>query len=178
MLALAAGLFFWWSEEQPQGSGLQPAIATLVLAPILLAYFPAVATEMNTSAMLMSSRKSDVAPDEMASTELRKVSVAGNTLMVFGYEPWIFYSTQLGSVSRYRSTHYVYDSARSYDQIGHEILKDIRKTPPDFIVIGPPAEADWRQQDGDPFKDQFMEIVRNSYVEFSATPGYALYRRK
>jgi hypothetical protein len=178
MLALAAGLFFWWNEEQLRGTGLQPAIAALVLAPVLLAYFPAVATEIKTSAMLMSSRKSDVAPDEIASTELRKVSAAGNTLMVFGYEPWIFYSTQLGSVSRFHSTHYVYDSARSYDQIGHEILKDIQKTPPDFIVIGPPAEADWLPPDGDPFKDRFMEIVRNSYVEFSDTPGYALYRRK
>ncbi len=174
VLALAAGMFSWWSEEQLHGSGLRPVIAALVLAPVLLAYFPA----FSTPAKLIFSHRTYVAPDEIVSRELRRVSSPGDTLIVFGYEPWIFYSTQLHSVSRYRDTHYVYDSARSYFQIGHEILKDIQKTPPDFIIVGPPAEADWLPPDGDPFKDQFMEIVKHSYVEFSQAQGYLLYRRK
>jgi hypothetical protein len=145
-----------------------------VLAPVLLAYFPAFSTQ----ARLIFSSKKHVAPDEMVSRELRRVSTTGDSLIVFGNEPWIFYSTQLRSVSRYHSTHYVYDSARSYAQIGHEILKDMQKTPPDFIVLGPPAEAAWFPRMGDPFKDQFMEIVKHSYVKFSEVHGYLLYRRK
>jgi 4-amino-4-deoxy-L-arabinose transferase-like glycosyltransferase len=173
-IVVATGLFFWWSEEQLQGSGLQAAVVAIVLAPVLLAYFPV----LSSSVELVFSQKRNVARDDLAAKELRRVSNAGNTLIVYGFEPWIFYSTQLGSISRYHSTHYVYDSARSYSQIGHEILNDMQRTPPDFIVIGPPAEADWFPPAGDPFKDEFMEIVKNSYVEFSEVPGYALYRRK
>lgn len=176
-LALAAGMFFWWSEEQLHGKGLQPVIAVLVLAPVLLAYFPAVSR----SARLIFSQQRDVAPDEMVSRELRRVAVPGNTLMVCGYEPWIFYSTPLRNVSRYPYTFFVYLSPSSYDQVGHEILKDMRTTPPDFVVVSPvlePQDDGWIPPNGDPFKDQFMGIVKHSYVEFSQILGYELYRRK
>ena len=176
-LALAAGMFFWSTEEQLHGNGLQPVIAVLVLAPVLMAYFPSISR----SARLIFSHRRDITSDEIVSRELRRVAVPGNTLMVSGYEPWMFYSTPLRNASRYPYTFFVYLSPSSYDQVGHEILKDMRTTPPDFVVVAPdsgPQNDNWIPPDGDPFNHQFMEIVKHSYVEFSQIQGYGLYRRK
>lgn len=174
-LALASGLFLWSCEERFHGSGLRLVIAALVLSPALLAYFPS----LEPAARMVLPHNEIVAPDERVSMELRKVALPGSTMMEFGYDPWIFYSTRMRCVSRYYSTRYVYEFPYNYVQIGHEILKDMHKTPPDFIVVAlEQRDYGWIPPDGDPFKDQFTEIVNHSYEKFAQVQGYLLYRRK
>jgi Dolichyl-phosphate-mannose-protein mannosyltransferase len=182
-LALAAGMFFWWGEEQSQAAGLRPAIAVLVLAPLLLAYLPGLYI-FRVAAQLTLSHPLEPTPDEIVASQLRALSSPANTLLVFGYDPWILYSSQLSPTSRFRDTHYVYDSPRSYLQIGNEILHGMQTAPPDFIVVIPrhlddpgpnPSRADTF---ADPFKARFMQIVSQSYVEISDVQGYQIYRRK
>lgn len=182
-LALAAGLFFWWAEEQSQSAGLRSAIALIILAPLLLAYQPAFSI-FRVAAQLAFSHRRDSTPDEIVSSQLRALSNPGNTLLVFGYDPWILYSSQLQPASRFQSTHYVYGSPRSYFQIGNEILDEMQAAPPDFIVVVPRLSADSDQSPAragpftDSFKDRLMQIVSHSYVQVSDVQGYLLYRRK
>jgi hypothetical protein len=172
-LSLAAALFFWSAEERLAASGLRPAIAALVIAPALLAYYPG----FSRSVRDLASPDRSVQPDELMVEEIRRVATPSSSLLVWGYEPWLFYSSGLRSALRYPSTNYIYGSLRSYDQIGREILNGMRTSPPDFVVVSTENRETSRPVPADPVKKQFEAILGESYTEVAHVQSYWLYRR-
>jgi hypothetical protein len=173
-LSLAAALFFWSIEERLAASGLRRAIAALVIAPVLLAYLPGLLSSIHS----LVSRNRSVQADQLMVEEIQRVAAPSSSLLVWGYEPWLFYSSGLRSALRYPSTHYIYDSPRSYDQIGREILNGMRTSPPDFVVVSTMDLGMFRPIGADPVKEQFGAILNESYKEVAQVQLYRLYRHR
>jgi hypothetical protein len=173
-LVLAAALVFWSIEEHLTRSELRHAIGALLVAPILLAYVPG----LSPSVRFLAGHHHSAQPDELMVKEIQRLATPSSSLLVWGYAPWLLYATQLRSALRYPSTHYIYDSPRSYDQIGREILDGMRTTPPDFVVVSAAdLEVFWPIR-ADPVKKQFGKLLSESYTEVTHVQSYGLYKHK
>lgn len=176
-LGVAAGLFFWWVEEQESMGRLRVTVGILVLAPVCAAYIEGltkVAKDLETVVM----RRREVLPVDTVAWELRQIAPRSSTLIVWGFEPSLFYSTHLRNAIRYPTTQYIYDSPRSYADVGATVINGMRSTPPDFVVITPwNFSMNWPHE-SDPVHDEFMAIVQQSYVQVWEGYSYFIYRRR
>jgi hypothetical protein len=175
-LGLAAALFIWYVEERIPSRGLRLAIGALVFAPVLMGFFPGLAETIHDDENgLFGHRK--LTPVDVAAYELRQIATPSSTLLVWGFEPWLFSSTHLHNALRYPTTQYIYDSPRSYRDVGNEILNGMRTSPPDLVVMTPSnPEINWPLP-SDPVQGKFREILRNSYTEVWNEDSYRIYKR-
>lgn len=174
-LGLAAGLFFWSFEEHEMTTRLRVACGALILAPILMTYIPGLIVVARDLRSVMGKHQQMLPVDE-AAMELQRIAPRSSTLLVWGYEPSLFYATHLRNASKYPTTQYIYDSPRSYAEVGSVVLNGMRTSPPDFVVITPwDLRMTWPHQ-SDPVRDEFMAIVQKSYVEVWQKDSYLIYR--
>ena len=175
-LGLAAALFIWSIQERVPIRGLRLAIGALVFAPVVMAFFPGLAeTIQDDKNGLLHHR--NLTPVDVAAFQLREIATPSSTLLVWGFEPWLFSSTHLHNALRYPTTQYIYDSPRSYTDVGNEILNGMRTSPPDFVVVTPSDSViNWPHQ-SDPVQEQFRDILQKSYKEVWNEDSYRIYRR-
>jgi hypothetical protein len=173
-LALAAALLVSEIEPYLAGSALRRQIAAIILAPALLAYV----LQLGELRSLIPSKRFVTQTDLMAE-KIRRAAGPSSSLLVWGYQPWLFYSTGLITAVRYTSTHYIYDSPYSYDSVGQDLLRRMRTTPPDFvvIVIAGFEKPSWLLGP-DRVEDEFNAIIGDSYVDIDSVQGMRLLRRK
>jgi 4-amino-4-deoxy-L-arabinose transferase-like glycosyltransferase len=158
-LGLAAALFLWSIEEQVSSRGLRLAIAALVVAPLVMASVPSLAEAIHDDKIGLEGGRKPLAVD-VAAFELRQIAAPSNTLLVWGFEPWLFSTTHMRNALRYPTTQYIYDSPRSYIQVGNEILNGMRTSPPDFVVVTPwNFEINWPHR-SDPVQEQFISTIK------------------
>jgi hypothetical protein len=176
-LGLAAALFFW-SVEEGEGTGeIRLAIGALIIGPVFLAYVPGLVKSVHGFRDVVLHRRKEI-PVDTAARELQRISTPSNTLLVWGYEPWLFSSTHLRSALRYPTTQYIYDSPRSYAAVGSEILGGMQVTPPDFVVVTPwEYSPPWLHQ-SDPVQEKFKRILQSSYAEVWQADSFTIYRRR
>jgi hypothetical protein len=175
-LGLAAALFFWSIEERAVTRGLRLAMGVLVIAPVIMAFCPSLAATIHDDEIGIVHGQPMTGVD-VAAWKLRQISTPSGTLLVWGYEPWLFSATHLRNALRYPTTQYIYDSPRSYAQVGDEILSGMRTTPPDFVVVTPwNIEINWPLQ-SDPVQKQFRQILQSSYTDVWNEDSYRIYKR-
>lgn len=174
-LALAAALVFWSVEKRETTRGLRMAICALMLSPLVMAQVPELVEIVHDyKEVALHNRR--VIPVEVAAMELQQTAAPSSTVFVWGFEPSIFSSTHLRNALRFPTSQYIYDSPRSYDVVGHEILSGMHATPPDYVVLAPwtfsmnwPHKSDWVQ-------DEFMAILQSSYTRVWEKDSYQLYK--
>jgi hypothetical protein len=165
-LALATGLFFWSVEE----SEMRRAIGALILAPIFLAYVPSLIGFKD------AVRHRDT-PVDAAARELKSIAKPSDTLLVWGYEPWLFSSTHLRSALRYPTTQYIYDSPYQYPRVGKEILTGMEASVPDWVVVTPWEYAPTWLTQPDRIESAFMSNLHADYTPVWQQDGFTIYRR-
>lgn len=171
-LALGTAMFFWAIAPQTT-SALRQAMAAIVLAPVALSYYPGISTPVRAVVAHGGLRA-----DQPIVEELKRLAKPSSSLLVWGYDPWVFYSTHLRNALLYPSTHYIYGSPASYRDIGEQILSGMHSTPPDFVVVSPEGlEVVWPMK-SDPVKEQFDAILSASYIEVARAEAYRLYRHR
>jgi hypothetical protein len=167
-LALAAGLFFWHVEES--APEMRRAIGALILAPVFLAYVPGLVDVREVV------RHRDT-PVDVAARELKLLAKPSDTLLVWGYEPWLFSSTHLRSALRYPTTQYIYDSPYQYPRVGKEILTGMQTSPPDWVVLTPwEYTPTWLTQP-DRVESTFMSNLHADYALVWQQDGFTIYKR-
>lgn len=175
VLGLIGALFIWRINAAASQARLRGLIVAMVLVPILLAYLQGSGDIFRRTAL----RVSQPSPEYGVVDQIKKMAKPDSTLLVWGYQPWLFYGTQLRPASRYESTSYVYDSPLSYSRVGGEISESLRTAPPDFIVVLLNVEwnSHWRVE-SDTFKAGFDKKLRESYEKVWQGEGYLLYRHR
>jgi hypothetical protein len=167
-LALAAGLFFWHVEES--APEMRRTIGALILAPIFLAYVPGFVDVRDVM------RHRDTPVDETA-RELKLIAKPSDTLLVWGYEPWLFSSTHLRSALRYPTTQYMYDSPYQYPRVGKEILTGMQTSPPDWVVVAPGEYTPAWLTQPDRMESAFMSNLHAHYALAWQQDGFTIYKR-
>jgi hypothetical protein len=152
-------------------------VGALLIAPVFMAYVPwSINTSKDLESVVLHRRQ--LLPVDGVAWELQQLAPPSSTLMVWGFEPSLFYSTHLRNIIRYPTTQYIYDSPRSYVDVGAEILHGMESTPPDFVVIAPwNFSMSWPHQ-SDPVHDGFMSIVQQSYGKVWEGQSFSIYRRR
>ena len=174
-LGLAAALFIWSIEERVPSRGLRLAVGALVFAPVIMAFFPGLAEAMQDDKNGVFHHR-EFTPVDVAAFQLRAIATPSSTLLVWGFEPWLFSSTHLRNALRYPTTQYIYDSPRSYIDVGNEILNGMRTSPPDFVVVTPSESVINWPHSSDPVRDQFQQILQRSYRDVWNEDSYRIYR--
>jgi hypothetical protein len=159
-------LFFWSVEE----SEMRRAIGALILAPIFLAYVPSLIGFKD------AVRHRDT-PVDAAARELKSIAKPSDTLLVWGYEPWLFSSTHLRSALRYPTTQYIYDSPYQYPRVGKEILTGMEASVPDWVVVTPWEYAPTWLTQPDRIESAFMSNLHADYTPVWQQDGFTIYRR-
>jgi hypothetical protein len=173
VLALVAALFIWRFEKSAADVRLHKPVMALILVPICLAYFQGNGAFFRE--VLSAGAKQS--PEDAVVEQIQKAAKPGSTLLVSGYQPWLFYATQLRPATRYESTSYVYDSPMSYSRVGSEILNGFQASPPDLVVVMLDVKMSARWNVGiDTFKDEFDRRLRESYSEIWRDEEFKLYR--
>lgn len=175
-LGIAAGLFFWLLEEQELPNNLAALCGALIAAPILMAYMPGVITATRDLKAAVRHHPQRLPVDD-AVAELKRIAPPSSTLLVWGFEPSFFSATQMRPASRYVTSHYIYDSPRSYVEVGSVLLNEIRLTPPDFVVVAPCDNCQMKWSDRpDGIRSEFMAEVQNSYSPVWGKDSFTIYR--
>jgi hypothetical protein len=114
-------------------------------------------------------------PVDVAARELKSITKPSDTLLVWGYEPWLFSSTHLRSALRYPTTQYIYDSPYQYSRVGPEIVNGIQATKPNFIVVTPWEYDPPRLAQPDRWKAEFVGILAKNYSQVWQADGFTIY---
>jgi hypothetical protein len=173
-LALAATLLFW-SVDEGKLKGIRLTIGALVLGPVFVAYIPGLLESTQGAWDAISHQRKDM-PVDVVARQLQQIASPSSSLLVWGYEPWLFSSTHLRSALRYPTTQYIYDSPRSYAAIGNDVLKGMQATPPDFVVVTPSVYWQPWLHESDPVQDGFKVILANSYVAVWKEYSFTIYK--
>jgi hypothetical protein len=92
---------------------------------------------------------------------LNQVRHPGDTLFTWNYMPLVYFETGMPSPTRLLSAHYLYDSKKSRDKYGEEMLRQLKQPLPGFIVD---ATADpERLASQDRIYGDFYELVKKDY---------------
>lgn len=176
--SLCVTLFVWYAAEISSERHLTQAILALVLIPLLSAY-------VDGFRPFRQAALDAQAPDTRTAAELKRIASPTDTILVWGYEPWIPYTTELRSASRFTSSYFIYDSSKSYRQVGSELLYALDTHPPTWIVLEQEALNEAYEDEGvpsaftdDPVKRSFVASLQQSYVDVWSDPAIALYRHK
>src|ERR1700743_3603784 len=136
---------------------MRRAVGALILAPIFLAYVPSLIGFKD------AVRHRDT-PVDAAARELKSIAKPSDTLLVWGYEPWLFSSTRLRSALHYPTTQYIYDSPYQYPRVGKEILTGMEASVPDWVVVTPWEYAPTWLTQPDRVESAFMSNLHADYA--------------
>lgn len=179
-LGLAAGLVFWSLEEHEPNKGLRLAVCALLLSPVLMTDITGFALVIHDYEDLALRRPIET-PVDVAAAQLQRIAAPSSTVFVWGFEPSIFSSTHLRNAFRFPTSQYIYDSPRSYEEVGQEVLTGMKTTPPDYVVLTPQAYFATASRHSelvrDPVQDEFMAIVHKGYTKVWEQNSFGLYRR-
>ena len=170
-LGLAVALFLKMMDDNNVNVQLSTAICAVVLTPIFMAYMPS----LTSFAYDLTTGYDGEKPIDDVAQELRRVATPSSTLFVWGYEPWLFYSTHLHNGIRYPTTIYLYDSPSSYHQAGSTILRGMATNPPEFVVVSDSNQPlTWKLGD-DVVKNEFDAKLNRLYRKIWHKGLYNLY---
>jgi hypothetical protein len=148
----------------------------LVAAPLLLPQL----RDLNKIWAVVTHR-GEALPDFQAAARIASVSrfidshrQSGATLFTWDYVPSIYLETGLPAASRYLDAHYMHDSPHAFSSIGNQILRDLRRTPPTFVVDATPDPQALAQRN--PIYRQFLDFVGAQYKLEAELPGVDIWR--
>lgn len=98
---------------------------------------------------------------------LNEARSPGDTLFTWNYLPLIYSETGMQNPTRFLSAHYLYDFKPAYDSFGDEILRDLKRAPPNFIVDGTrdgeSSKLWWTKNSPDRIYQEFCGFIREDY---------------
>jgi hypothetical protein len=174
-LGLAAALVFWSIEEREATRGVRLAICALMLSPIAMTHVLGLVEAIHTYQDVALHRHK-VTQIDVTAMQLQQIAEPSSTVFVWGFEPWVFSSTHLRNALRFPTSQYIYDSPRSYAEVGREILSGMQTTPPNFVVVTPSEMSINWPLESDPVKDEFMGMLQKSYTKVWEKDSYLLYK--
>jgi hypothetical protein len=167
-LAASMGAWTW------PGRRLLPiALFALVLGPML----PRQAYDLAAARALLLNGP-PAYEDRLLADLLERRRTPGDTLFSWTYRPAVFLSTGMRAPGRVLDAHYVGDSTAAQATFGQDILADLRRRPPAFLVDGTPDQDALARTD--PIYREFLALARGDYVLVHVTPRdrLRLYERR
>jgi hypothetical protein len=163
-LSVGAGLAYWFMTEMIHAEAPRAAsgmlIFVLVLGPLL---FPQ-AQDMLALRDILHNETTwfEVVNSEQAvATYLKRVQKPGDTLFIWDFLPLIHFETEMSSPTRLPDAGHQWDSRYSREKFVPEILRELKRSPPTFIVDGSPKTPS--QNPGDLLYASFYEFVQKQY---------------
>ncbi len=161
-LSVAVGFAYWLLCERQGSSNRMGArrwrwlILGLILAPLVYHQ----GSDLRRLASLLRSGPS---PPywETAANLLAGIREPGDTLFTWDYRPGIYLATGMRSPTRFLSAHYLGKAPRADNVIGDEILSDLARDKPSFVIEDNDDEPRYGGQTG--HYGQFQEFLEGSY---------------
>jgi Dolichyl-phosphate-mannose-protein mannosyltransferase len=199
-LSVAAGLAFWFVEENMPpgelGTTIRNFVFVLVLGSLAFSQAPDLFyiinvvrhRQMQVQVQTVTVRSQSgstpnvetyaagiegyASPIEIFGTHVQSVAdylngvrSPGDTLFTWNYLPLVYFETGMQAPTRFLDAHYLYDFKHSYDTYGEELLQELRKAPPTFIVDGTNrlSPLRWDRTAQDRIYQRFRDFVREGY---------------
>jgi Dolichyl-phosphate-mannose-protein mannosyltransferase len=154
-----------------QGDCVAHVLLVLVAAPLLLPQF----TDLQKIHNVLTDQGATLAEVREAA---RFTSVSrfidmhrrpGATLFTWDYLPAIYFDTGLASASRFLDAHYTEDSPQAFRTIGAQIIRDLHRTPPTFVVDA--TEEPHALAQSNSLYRQFLQFITAHYELKATLPG-------
>ncbi len=163
-LCVAAGFTYTFLIERiPEGArfrAVRSVIFALILGPLLFPQASDVGKMLNLTVL---GQQPPVPPWKMVASYLNSIRGPSDTLLIWNYLPGIYLTTEMKSASRQLFVLHFLDYPEAYEGFGEEILRNVKRAPPRFIVA-PREEADFRTIRESIYREKFVEMLKNQYL--------------
>lgn len=161
-LSVAAGFAYWLLCERQASSNRSGEsrwrwlVLGLMLAPLVYHQ----GSDLRRMASLLRGGSTTPYWETVASA-LSGVREPGDTLFTWNYWPGIYFATNMRSPTRFLSAHYLGKSPQPNDVIGVEILSDLARNRPSFVIEDNAKHWNFARQTGQ--YREFQRLLEGSY---------------
>jgi Dolichyl-phosphate-mannose-protein mannosyltransferase len=180
-LSVCAGFTYWFMVHRTSADErIRIAIVLMIVGPLLFAQSQDVleirgaVTKAEDVLYVRGLWVPYTSPQDKIAAYLNAVREPGDTLFTWDYLPEIYFATGMKSPSRQMFAFHLRDSRKAWKEFGDEILRDLGRAPPAFIVDGT-GRPD-RKAAGDSVYRDFRQLVDGSYVLVYAADQYKVYK--
>jgi hypothetical protein len=176
-LAVATGLAYWLLTEPLVG---KPGSGAICVALFVLTLVPLGARQLlDFGEMLKLTVRRElpvVRPWKKMADQLNARRGPADTLFVWDYLPGIYWVTGMRSPTRQLFAFRIFHSAEFHRRFGEEILRELRASPPTFIVDGTSNQGMPSLAAQDSVYREFRAFVEGKYTRAEVIEDLKLYR--
>jgi hypothetical protein len=182
-LSAAAAMAYWHVKHLtiPPQFPLQASFLVLTLGPLFFVQAGDAIQLVSAApdpAFAASSQMARIDRWRLASDYLQTVRKPTDTLFIWQYFPRAYYQMQLSNGIKYLSAAYVRDSGWAHEKVGTEIIRELQRKYPTFIVDegdNSPG-SNFKSSDSDPFYLQFQDFLEEHYNCVYSVPQLMIYQ--
>lgn len=173
-LSVAVGFAYWFLQDREAPSdrpgGILRACMVLILV-VPLVYHQG--SDLHRMVLLLREGPPRPYWDTTAKT-LNAIQQPGDTLFTWNYWPGFYVATDMRSPSRFLSAHYLKDSPQANEVIGNEILYDLVRKKPSFVIEDADSDDDLLYRNNH-YKN-FKKMLTENYKLIFQDSLFHLYR--
>jgi hypothetical protein len=177
-LAVASGFTYWFLINKiPNETRCRArnAIFALIVGPLILA---------QVWDMRAFRKAPPVEPWKVVASHLNTIRSPNGSLFTWDYLPGIYLIAEMKSPTRQLDAHYIFDSAESHKAYGEEILQELSRTLPTFIVdanikmIKQSRISAEVLRTSDPVYRKFRQFLEDQYILVYTCENLRVYRSR
>jgi len=176
-LSVAAGFTYWFLIDRipyETRCSARNAIFAVIVGPLILA---------QVWDMRVFRKAHPLQPWQEVATQLNAIRTLNDSLFTWDYLPGIYLMTEMKSPTHQLDAHYIFDSAESH-RYGEEILRDLRRALPTFIVDATTKMVKQSRTSADilaasdPVYRNFRQFLEDQYTLIYTHENLRVYRNR